>query len=400
LSYENETPANSNLMMKSQHLFNLIFLLLLMSISFNDIKGEKNKFKELEKQIDSLRLKYNIPAIAYGVIRYDSVLVKNVIGFRDIETNEKAQVADLFHIGSNTKSFTALLAAKLVEDGFISWNTKFFDLYPDMKAESDSVYDNITLVQLLSHRARLINFKNESEVYPIVDYEKNLDNNLDLFQKRYYFIKQVLTYTPIPWYDHPDDRYSNAGYIAAAMMLEKVTGKKWEQLMMEQSEKLGLGVYIGWPDDYSPYQPKGHINPKKWMIDIEKDVIPIPGVLKKYHYFNQYVLLCSPSGNLSITLQGFLKFLRLNIEGLNGKDNYLKSKTYRELFTSYPDYSCGWMHENYYVPCYHHKGSAGTFNSIAIIVPEKKLGIVVMINSYDGTVINEIAELLINEFAR
>jgi len=52
------------------------------------------------------------------------------------------------------------------------------------------------------------------------------------------------------------------------------------------------------------------------------------------------------------------------------------------------------------VPCYHHKGSAGTFNSIAIIVPEKNLGIVVMINSYDGSAINELAKLLINKFAK
>jgi CubicO group peptidase (beta-lactamase class C family) len=386
--------------MKAKQYLNLFIILPFILMSFSDIKGENKVSQELEKQIDSLRIKYNIPAIAYGVVRNDSVIVRDVIGYRDIETNEKAQMDDLFHIGSNTKSFTSFLAGKLVEEGVISWNTNFFDLYPEMKAESDSAYYNMTLLQLLSHRARLINFKNESEIYPIVDYEKNIEKNLSLSQKRYYFVKQVLKYKPIPWYDDPDERYSNAGYIAAAMMLEKVSGKKWEQLIIEQSEKSGFEVYIGWPDDHNANQPKGHINPKKWMIDIEKDLIPIPDVLKKYHYFNQYVLLCSPSGNLSITLQGFLKFLELNIEGLNGKDNYLKSKTYKELFYSYPDYSCGWMHENYYVPCFHHKGSARTFNSIAIIVPEKKLGIVIMINSYDGTVINEIAKLLINKFAK
>lgn len=386
--------------MKTIRLLSLLFLLPLVLILCKHSKDNNSEFKDLEKQLDSLRINHNIPAIAYGIIRNDSVIVNNAIGLRDIETKDKARVNDLFHIGSNTKSFSSFLAAKLVEDGKISWDTKFFDLYPEMKAESNPVYYDMTLLQLLSHRARLINFKNESEVYPIVDYEKNLDEKLSLARKRYYFIKQVLKYEPIPLYDHPDDRYSNAGYIAAALMLEKVTGKKWEQLIMEMSVTLGLGIQIGWPDDYSPDQPRGHINPQKWLIDINKDLIPIPEVLKKYHYFNQYVLLCSPSGNLSISLQGFLKFLKLNIDGLNGKDNYLKSKTYKELFTSYPDYSCGWMHENYYVPCFHHKGSAGTFNSIAIIIPEKKLGIVVMINSYDGTVMNEIANLLINKFGK
>ena len=110
--------------------------------------------------------------------------------------------------------------------------------------------------------------------------------------------------------------------------------------------------------------------------------------------------MCSPAGNTSISVDGFLKYLKFNIDGLNGKDNYLKAKTYKVLFNAYPDYSCGWVNEKYVVRCFHHKGSAGTFNSIAVIVPEKKLGIAVLINTFDGEGINEIAKVLINRFNR
>ncbi|HEX7583304.1 MAG TPA: hypothetical protein VF373_01340 [Prolixibacteraceae bacterium] len=48
--------------------------------------------------------------------------------------------------------------------------------------------------------------------------------------------------------------------------------------------------------------------------------------------------------------------------------------------------------------CVHQKGSAGTFNSIAVIVPEKKLGIAVMINTFDGEGINKMAKVLIARF--
>ncbi len=57
------------------------------------------------------------------------------------------------------------------------------------------------------------------------------------------------------------------------------------------------------------------------------------------------------------------------------------------------------MNENYFVPCFHHKGSASTFNSIAIIEPEKKVGIVIMMNVANGEAINVIAKLLINKYA-
>jgi D-alanyl-D-alanine carboxypeptidase len=378
----------------------LLFLLCIscqMIISCNQNSVVKQSSELIDRQIDSIKALYDIPAIAYGVIKNDTIILQNVIGFRDINLKNKVQINDLFHIGSNTKAITSFITAKIVEQNLITWDTKFFDLYPELKRESNPNYENFSLRELLSHKARLIPFKDE--IYPITDYEKDLNKDLKLPDKRYHFIKQVLKYEPIPLYDHPDDRYSNAGYIAAALMLEKATGQAWEELINKMSIELKLGIYIGWPDDNNPESPKGHIKPKEWLLDIDEDLIPIPYASKKYHYFNQYILLCNPSGNLSISLPNFLEYLRLNINGLNGENNYLESETYKDIFYSYPDYSCGWMNENYFIPCFHHKGSASTFNSIAIIEPKKKVGIVIMMNVANGDAINEIAKLLIKKYA-
>jgi len=375
----------------------LIFLFFTL-FSCNSNREEKNEYRVLEKQMDSLRIKYNIPAIAYGVVRNDSVIVQRVIGYRNIDTGEKTEINDLFHIGSNTKAFTAFMAGKLVDDGLISWDTKFFDLFPEMLVESNPVYHNITLQQLLSHRARLIPFKGDSEVYPIVAYEAKIDKNIPLPEKRYHFIRQVLTYDPIPVYDHHDDRYSNAGYIAATLMLEKTSNRTWEEMISEISDALNLDIHIGWPDSYNAQQPWGNINPAYWDIDMEESLIPIPEVLRQYHYFNQLILLCTPSGHLSIPVNGFLEFLRLHIKGINGEANYLKAETYRHILSSYSDYSLGWAVRLYGRTCYHHRGSAGTFSSIAMIIPEDNLGIVIMVNTYRGDGLDEIAQLLINKF--
>ncbi len=273
--------------MKNYRFSILICISVLTLFSCNQSSIEKQSLQLIDKQIDSVKTLYEIPAIAYGVIRDDTVILRKAIGFRDIELKNKVQLNDLFHIGSNTKAFTSFIAAKIVEENLITWDTRFFDLYPELKSEINSNYENISLRELLSHRARLIPFKDE--IYPITDYEKDLNEEIKLSEKRYLFIKQVLKYEPIPVYDHPDDRYSNAGYIAAALMLEKVSGKTWEDLIHDMSDELSLGIYIGWPDDENSENPKGHIKPKDWVIDIDKDLIPIPSVLKKYHYFNQYI---------------------------------------------------------------------------------------------------------------
>ena len=355
-----------------------------------------NKFTLLDNIIDSMRVAFNFPAVAYGVVRDDSIIVLNVLGYRNIETKEKALLTDYFHIGSNTKSFTAFLSGKLVDDGKINWETKFFDLYPELKEISNPAYYDMTLQELLSHRARLINFKNESEVPTIIaEYESGLLNGLSISEKRYFLIKHILQKEPLPVFDKCTDFYSNAGFIAAGLMLEKVSGLKWEEMIMNLSDELNLDLHIGWPVDYAPKQPKGHINPKYWNLDIERDLVPISDQLRMYHSFNQSNLLTTPSGNISIKTENFLEYLRLHLDGVKGRDNYLKSETYKHMLTAYSQYSHGWWVDIIDDDTeYTHRGSNGTFYSFAGFFPQINTGVVVMINTYNESGLTDIIQLI------
>ena len=382
-------------MIKNQITFGiLIYFGLFFSCQSQEIRN--NQYTLLDYKIDSLRIAFNFPAVAYGVVRNDSIIVLNVLGYRDIETKEKAQLTDYFHIGSNTKSFTAFLSGRLVDLGKINWGTKFFDLYPELKEISNPGYYDMTLQELLSHRARLVNFKNETEVPTIIaEYESGLLDGLSISEKRYYLIKHILQKEPLPDFDKCADFYSNAGFIAAGLMLEKASGLKWEEMMINLSDELNLDLHIGWPVDFEPKQPKGHINPKYWNLDIEKDLVPISDQLRMYHSFNQSNLLTTPSGNLSIKTEKFLEYLRLHLDGINGKDNYLKSETYKHFLTTYSKYSHGWWVDKIDGNIeYAHRGSNGTFYSFAGFFPQKNTGIVVMINTYNESGLTDIIQLI------
>ena len=199
----------------------------------------------LWEEIDSMRIAFNFPAVAYGVIRNDSILVANAVGYRDIESKVPVNLSDYFHIGSCTKSFTAFLAGKLVEEGLLTWETRFFDLFPELLDSSDPAYHDMTLRQLLAHRARINSFKEDGEVSSIIArYRQEIPENTNLVDRRYYCVAHILTYEP----QYPDlprsQLYSNAGYMAAGLMLEKVSNKTWEELIMEMSDELGLGIQI------------------------------------------------------------------------------------------------------------------------------------------------------------
>lgn len=382
-------------MIKIKLTFGLILIWGFSMTCFSQIESYKYNAL-LDLKIDSMRIAYDFPAVAYGVIQNDTIIALNVLGFRDIETNEKAQLSDYFHLGSVTKSFTAFLSGRLVDEGKIDWNTKFFDLFPELKEIANPAYYDMNLQQLLSHRARLINFKADTEIFSIISaYEKTLKEGLSLSDKRYYLIKHILQKEPLPIYEKCDDSYSNAGFIAAALMLEKVSGLTWEELIMKLSDDLNLDLYIGWPVDFNPHQPKGHINPKYWNIDIEKNLVPISDQLRLYHSYNQSNLLTSPSGNISIKTEKLLYYLQFYLDGINGENNYLKAETYRHILTTYPKYSHGWWIDNDSgVISYAHRGSNGTFWSFAGFFPQTKTGIVVIINTYTEPGLTDIIQLI------
>ena len=111
--------------MKNYRFSILICISVLTLFSCNQSSIEKQSLQLIDKQIDSVKTLYEIPAIAYGVIRDDTVILRKAIGFRDIELKNKVQLNDLFHIGSNTKAFTSFIAAKIVEENLITWDTRF-----------------------------------------------------------------------------------------------------------------------------------------------------------------------------------------------------------------------------------------------------------------------------------
>ena len=173
---------------------------------------------------DSIRIAYNIPEISYAVIDSKTILEISSLGMHSTELPDTATINDRFHIGSNTKAMTAFIIAKYVEKGKIKWTTKFFDLFSDWKENSKVEYYNITLQDLLSHRARIQPFQGDND--PIIPDFKGTKQ-----EKRKAFGKFVLTLNPVEIDTIHKFNYSNADYTLATLMLEKVTKKSWEQLV-------------------------------------------------------------------------------------------------------------------------------------------------------------------------
>lgn len=313
---------------------------------------------------DSIRATHQIPELSYAVVTGDKIIEIQVLGKHSINLPDTATLSDRFHLGSNTKALTAFVAAKCVEQGKLQWSSRLFDFFPEWKKDSKSDYQNITLQELLSHRAHIWPFQGfEDPEIPKFTGNKQ--------QQREAFGKFVLTLTPAANDENQEFRYSNAGYTLAALMLEKATGKTWEQLVEKILNKdLKLNVGFSWPENLKHKDTWGH--------SMENNQLVAEPCTTSYH-----IDLTEPSGDLNAKLTDYLKFVQKNIQGLQGKDKYLKSETYQRLHDGTPQYAMGWYNSHENGQSFStHSGTAGTYFTLVSIDRQKNIGYIIFTNAF------------------
>ncbi len=324
----------------------------------------------LSKIMSEARKTYNVPAIAVTVMNSKSILLQEVQGVRVFDREDKATLDDYFHIGSCSKSVLAVMAAKLIEQKKITWQIKFFEVFPELRGEADSAYRDITLEDLFLAEAGIKAYTN-SEAEPFPDYGPAVIN------KRLEFIKYLIKQQPSSEKKGGKFKhlYSNASYTMASAMLERVSGKSYEDLVKKTlTGDLGLSVRIGWPNSISPDQPWGHMITKGKV-----DAFP-PGHDYKLSY------LITPAGDLSMTPKNYAKYTQLHLQGLTGSSNYISSESYRYIHFSHDGFSLGVANDVLGGQKYSaFDGSAGTFFCRVIIVPESDFAFTILMNAGSGT---------------
>jgi CubicO group peptidase (beta-lactamase class C family) len=362
--------------------FVLFLTLVLIGHSESSRKPSGASTDALHKCLKEYREEYSIPGIAAVVLISDSILDIGVDGVRKLGAPDSIEVDDKFHIGSNTKAMTGFVAGVFVEKGLVRWDTRISDVFPEFVETTRDVYKNKTLQDLLSHRARIMQFMSGSEFAQLPEFEGSY------VEQRKAFVGWLLEQEPVDIDTTRGYTYSNAGYGIAAAMLEKVSGKSWEELMQDELfEPLEIAAAFGWPAYTDEDQPWGHY----YETDSERVFPHDP------HDEYQPPKIINAAGDVSMSIQDYANFLRINLLGLNGKDTILEATTYRYLHTcndTTMQYAIGWgrrEHEGHAVS--RHNGSGGTFYCTALVFRDKDLALAVMMNGITPEAEKAIAEL-------
>jgi CubicO group peptidase (beta-lactamase class C family) len=311
---------------------------------------------------DSIRKAHQIPELGYAVLSSTRVLALEVLGNKQANSPVRAQRSDRFRIGSNTKTVTSLLAAVLVRRGQIAWDTKFFDLFPERKARSNSAYYPLTLLQLLTLRAPLVSYT-YTDAQPTPDQIGGNER-----EQRNQFIAWVLAQPPAAY---PETfHWSNPSYVLAGAMLEKASGKSYQQLVASLNKLTGTDFRFGQPNAADPAQPWGHD---------EQLVAEPPGENHKLNW-----LLAA--GNLNATLPGYTRFIRLHLRGLRGKSKLLPAREFAFLHYGLPEFAVGWFwyRDEAGRNVSFHRGNPGTFLTKVYICKEEDKAYIFFANVQSG----------------
>jgi D-alanyl-D-alanine carboxypeptidase len=334
--------------------------------------------QDIRKVADSIRRYRRVPALAYAIVSGDSIYQMGAVGYKKLRTRDTIAIDNRFHLGSSTASLTGFIAAKLVDDGKITWNTTLFQLFPDLKAKANKDYGNPVFADVLSHRAGFPLFNNYLQLSKLPGFPGPPP------EKRKTTVGWLLEQKRIPADSSGKKRFvfSNANTLVAAAMMEKASGKSWESLLEDYINKpLGISVKLGMPSRVDINEPWGH-----W---IEGGYFsPLPPT----HWFGLNPSM-APAADANISLPDYIKFVQDELRGLNGMKAMLPKRSYEMIHYGYPVYSFGWL--NLEVNGNHiseSDGTIGTFYSHVEIIKEKNVAVIVMANGGDtgakGAVLN------------
>jgi CubicO group peptidase (beta-lactamase class C family) len=161
-----------------------------------------------------------------ALIQYEGkIIYEKGFGPADIALGKPNTPETQFRIGSTSKQFTAMLIMQLVNEGRLSVTDSAGKFLPR--------YNNgrVTIEQLLTHQSGIPNYTdNQDYVAQIMEHKYSPDSLV------YKFCSDSLDFEPGKKFS-----YTNSGFVVLADIIEKITGKKYAEVLVERIFKpLGM----------------------------------------------------------------------------------------------------------------------------------------------------------------
>lgn len=159
--------------------------------------------------------------MAIAVVRDGKTVFAKGYGIQKIGTNDRVDENTVFAIASNSKAFTTAAISILIDEGKIGgWDDPVAKYLPEFRLYNSFVSENLTIRDLVSHRVGLDTFSGD-----LLWYETNYTD--DEILRRVKYLKPTRGF-------RTGFGYQNLMFVAAGEIIEKVSGKSWGAFVSEK----------------------------------------------------------------------------------------------------------------------------------------------------------------------
>ncbi len=333
---------------------------------------------DLAKQIENVVEEMRLPSASVAVVQGQETLLLRAFGFADIEKKQLATTDTLYRIGSTSKMFVGLAILKLVEEGKLSLDDTVKSLVPELEFENQWEDSHpIRIVHLLEHTTGWDDLH-------LPEYAHNQNQAIDLASALKFHPHSRIS----RWVPGTRMAYCNSGPAVAALIVEKTTGRQFEEyIQTEFFDRIGLS-------SATYYRDQNYLEHGVTLYNSKR---------KPDAYWN---IIFRPSGSINASAKDMAQLLKFfisrgkvnnenilsleSIERMERPENHLGAREGLELGFGLYNYSSAYKNWHYR----EHNGSVNTGLSAFAYMPKIEAGYTVLINSGDVRGLNAIVALI------
>lgn len=348
-----------------------LFIVLLLSFTFSYSQNIEKNNKILDKFIEKGMKDWQLPGLSVAVVKDGQVVFLKAYGVRELGKNDKFDINTISSIGSTTKAITVACLGMLVDEGKLKWDDRVIDHFPEFKLHDPYVTANLTIRDLITHRAGM----------PNTDLLWTTDMPKDEIFRRMEFVEPSYPF-------RAGYTYQNIMFAVAGEIVSRVSGMPWDQFVKERIFKpLGMVHSVPLMKELANIENKAtphYIIDDKPQVITTSDTDPI-----------------APAGSIWSSANDMSKWLKFMLDSarVDGR-RLLKPETYSEILkpqhiipkeSFYPTtaltkpnwttYGFAWFQHDYRGKMVDfHTGSIGGLIAIIGMIPSENVGVYVLGN--------------------
>ncbi|MEO6103373.1 MAG: serine hydrolase [Pseudoxanthomonas sp.] len=186
------------------------------------------QLQDLDAYVEEVRKQFDVPGIAVAIVKDGEVVLERGYGVRELGKPDKVDAHTLFAIASNTKAFTSASLSILADEGKLKLDDRVVDHLPWFRMSDPYITHEMRIRDLLAHRSGLGLGAGDLLYWPATDYSNEE-------------VARRLRDVPLTGGFRNQYAYDNILFGVAQLVVEKVSGQSYREFLQSRIfKRLGM----------------------------------------------------------------------------------------------------------------------------------------------------------------